>query len=96
MKDKGLLQDKLDAQTYRHGFSMVGDIDILMCNDSFAQDRTRREVDIVKMETVKQILDEAKREFPKRVDFPYETTIEAVEDRFYLWFKKWFGVETCE
>ena len=38
-----------------------------------------------------EIIVEAKKEFPKRADFPCEITIEAIEDRFYVWFLKWFG-----
>ena len=38
-----------------------------------------------------EILDEAKKEFPERAEFPYETCVEGVEAMFYIWFEKWFG-----
>lgn len=37
-------------------------------------------------------LEVVKKEFPHRSDFPYETNIESVEDRFYVWFEKLFGI----
>lgn len=43
------------------------------------------------IEIVNAITYEARKEFPKRAEFPYETCVEVVEDEFYDWLEKWFG-----
>ena len=62
--NEGEFKKRIDRESYRHGFSNIGGIDVMMCNDSFNGDKTRREVDVVQLETIIKILEDAKQDLP--------------------------------
>lgn len=56
MLEENTMIKEIDQETYKHGFTKVGDISILTCNDSFDESEDRIEKDIVQFEDVKSII----------------------------------------
>jgi len=51
----------------------------------------KRHVTYLANRSVKETLDEAKKDFPKEAEFAYETTVDARDEEYQVWFKRWFG-----